>query len=137
MFKNKEFPLVNKFLEEHEKDSNDNDTDKIFYLKNYDKLYNMNKTQHNIYGDSYLKNLSPNTLDFKTNIILKNINNNNLLDKKISSTTYQNSINQNFYKNAGYTMRIIDNNFPFNNKNITKDNNNITNYSNNFNNNYI
>ena len=96
----KEFPLVNKFLEEHEKDNNDNDTDKIFYIKNNDKLYNMNKSQYYIYGDSCLKNSTSNTLNCKTKIILYNINYNNSVDKKLSSSTYQNNIIKNFYKNS-------------------------------------
>jgi len=52
----KEFPLVNKFLEEHEKDNNDNDNDidKIFYLKNNENIYIMNKSQYNLFGKSII-----------------------------------------------------------------------------------
>ena len=85
----KEFPLVNKLLEEHEKDNNDNETDKIFYLKNNnEKLPNIELTLNNINNNNCNNNYNNN---FNIN---NNYNNFNIkMKNNLSQMNYNNNIN--------------------------------------------
>ena len=100
----KEFPLVNKFLEEHEEDNNDHDTDKIFYLKNNnEKLCNIDQTLYNInnnnfnnnYNNNYNNNFNNYNNNYNNNFnINNNYNNFNIkMNNSLSQMNYNNNIN--------------------------------------------